>query len=539
MATDIARSINNSSDSLAGQLINVTQRSSELNSVMQGFTIDAITTSNDRLMQGITETNNSISSLVSSLGSDKNEYTPITIHLRRIGQTLNFISAKQLPLMTEFLSKNNEELMRAYELESQSFKYQHKMSAATRRMMKELANERPRSGQESTGPEVASPAREDSFDPGSLFKPGGIFFALAASMGVFVGVIAGQIKAIQSFSKLLTPRWVQKQLKSGIGNIRASFTKAFDSFAKSLSSLKNTNIGKVFVKIKTAFKAFTKPFVELGKMIGPYVKTMGGIVGKIAPLVSKIFAPIAIIMGVVDAVQGAMAGYEKGGIGGMVFGAIQGLMNSLIMKPLDLLKDLVSWVAEKLGFENFSKALDSFSFEEIFTGLTDKLIDLSADFNNKLKQIVKGILPDKDSFMSKFIPDAVYEWADGYKPPKDAIQTKQDKSMQGDALSLMETPKKSLTKVVAAKKGWKDGKPLSWHYNQYTGEKPNVDSPAMTATKQNQQIKQDAADLKEQNKAQQVDASTLISTSNSTITNIATVPPRPQTNPDVPGARGN
>jgi hypothetical protein len=41
--------------------------------------------------------------------------------------------------------------------------------------------------------------------------------------------------------------------------------------------------------------------------------------------------------------------------------------------PLDLLKDGISWIAEKLGFENFSGMLDSFSFKDLFSNMVDKV----------------------------------------------------------------------------------------------------------------------------------------------------------------------
>jgi hypothetical protein len=46
-------------------------------------------------------------------------------------------------------------------------------------------------------------------------------------------------------------------------------------------------------------------------------------------------------------------------------------LGRLITMPLDLLKNGISWIAEKLGFDEFSAVLDSFSF----TGLFDKLVD--------------------------------------------------------------------------------------------------------------------------------------------------------------------
>ena len=58
---------------------------------------------------------------------------------------------------------------------------------------------------------------------------------------------------------------------------------------------------------------------------------------------------------------------DKGDKGdtGAVKGALAGLLSSLIAEPLNMLKGLVSWIAEKLGFEKFAAALDGFDFVQL------------------------------------------------------------------------------------------------------------------------------------------------------------------------------
>ena len=62
--------------------------------------------------------------------------------------------------------------------------------------------------------------------------------------------------------------------------------------------------------------------------------------------------------------------------------------------PLDLLKDGVSWIAEKLGFENFSEQLDSFSFSELigklFTSITDTVIEFIGSIKESIADIGIG-----------------------------------------------------------------------------------------------------------------------------------------------------
>lgn len=96
-------------------------------------------------------------------------------------------------------------------------------------------------------------------------------------------------------------------------------------------------------------------------------------------ILGRIFIPIGIIMGLVDIISGTIDGFtaESGNIAdkilGGFYGAYKGLINGLIMMPLDLLKDGISWIAEKLGFENFSGMLDSFSFKDLFSNMVDKV----------------------------------------------------------------------------------------------------------------------------------------------------------------------
>jgi hypothetical protein len=478
MATEIAKS----QGSLGSRLIN-TQMTDSMDSMMGIETLSSIGATVNKSSKTLEKSNTAVLNIVSSLVNE-DKYASITTELKSITKILRFIRSKQLTRMLTMMSPKGD--LKAAGL--------NKMALADDAHDDKAAIRKAREDKLEAGIPKGEGEEKQDVPKEFAFKKGGLFYAIAIALGAAAGVIHGQIVAIKTFAKLLTPKWVKMKLSGAMKSISTSFTKAFTSFKNMFTSLKDSKVGKILTKVKTAMKAFFKPFTVLAKMIGPAVKSFGGIAAKMAPLVSKIFAPIAIIMGVVDAVKGAMAGYEKGGIGGMVFGAIQGLMNSLVMKPLDLLKDLVSWVAEKLGFENFSKALDSFSFENMFTDLTDKLINLSAEFNNKLKQIVKGLLPDADSFLAKFIPDSVYEWADGYKPPEVVVQSKQDKAMQNNAESLLDTPKKKLFTV-------KKYKPSS-----AIEKTPLTDSPAMTATTHNKKIKSESEALKEQSKAIQVNA---------------------------------
>ena len=108
-----------------------------------------------------------------------------------------------------------------------------------------------------------------------------------------------------------------------------------------------------------------------------------------------------------DTVKGMMEGFEENGIIGGFYGAVEGLINSVIMAPLDLIKDLVSWVLEKLGFDGAAETLDSFSFVDIFSSVMETWVQFVFGIKNKF---IDGI-------------NSVIEWANGYLPDSFAIDT--------------------------------------------------------------------------------------------------------------------
>lgn len=252
--------------------------------------------------------------------------------------------------------------------------------------------------------------------------------ALAASIGVTIGLIQGQIIAIKTFFKAFAPGLIKlfddfksnlstrlTSIRTGLfkafddfrinlsakfASITAGFVKLFDNFAGSMKGMFSSGSGssslpKVFVAIQTALKTLIEPFSEALKtirglssssgspsriatifgQISGWLGDLGKQIGKIGSVVGKIFAPIAIIMTVFDTIKGAIAGYAEGGILGAFEGAITGFFTSLIAAPLDLLKNVVSWVAGAFGFDRVAEVLDSFSFADLFKQIIGSLFN--------------------------------------------------------------------------------------------------------------------------------------------------------------------
>jgi hypothetical protein len=236
----------------------------------------------------------------------------------------------------------------------------------------------------------------------------------AGAIGSALGVVTGQFKTIRVFfpktvDKILKPisdfvdnfrnrmTALSASITTKLAQVGAGITTAisfvegvFSSAAARINSL--GMVGKAFTGtisyIYETLKGIVKVFVNVGKMIGGAFKTAFGLadaassimtplkkflgaIKSVAGAVGKLFVPLGVVLTLFDTINGIITGYTEGGILGALKGGITGFFNSLIFGPLDMLKDLVSWVLEKFGFENASEFLDSFSFAEMYTKIVD------------------------------------------------------------------------------------------------------------------------------------------------------------------------
>jgi hypothetical protein len=268
----------------------------------------------------------------------------------------------------------------------------------------------------------------------------GFGIAIAATLGAIAGMFAAQFKVMKFFGEKIVDaiRWVgrtllkfatflddllfdggiQKKfkqittfvddlvtgLKQRIANIGKSigdfFEEAGKQFKKMFSFLEESDIGKRIRSIITSaqetlmglWKTIKGVFSGLGeegiigkifKGIGEFFKDVGAYFGKLKGVFmgvfkafTKIFFWVGIVMGIFDTVTGAIDGFKKDGWLGGIKGAITGLINGVFLSFFDLIKDLSSWLLEKLGFKNAAAFLDSFSFQDLFTKLVDKVFDV-------------------------------------------------------------------------------------------------------------------------------------------------------------------
>lgn len=236
----------------------------------------------------------------------------------------------------------------------------------------------------------------------------------AGAIGSALGVVIGQLNTIRAFFPKTVDKIV-KPITDFVDNFRARMTALSTSITTKLTQVGTTittaiafvesvfssvaarinslgKLGRGFTGtvsyIYETLKRIVKVFTDVGKIIGGAFKTAFnladaassimtplkkflGAVRSVAGTVGKLFVPLGVVLTLFDTIKETIRGYTEGGILGALKGGITGFFNSLIFGPLDLVKNLVSWVLEKFGFESASKFLDSFSFTELFTKLVN------------------------------------------------------------------------------------------------------------------------------------------------------------------------
>jgi hypothetical protein len=464
MATEIART----QDNLGSRLIN-TQLTNAVDASFGVETLSSIGASVNRSTETLERSNASILKVVSSLGSNKNKYTPITTELRRIASTLGFISGKQLPLIAEFMAKDNTQSMRAYDLESKAFKKQNKMSKSAARMRREQAIEDGTSGSNDQQGADGEPDQE-----------------VKSKLGIFGRLKKGLLGGLIMFKGLAL-------------NVLKIFGKA-------------GVIGAVVLIIKGLYEKFQAgEFDERLKALGVKWDSLMITLTPIIEAVSTIFSTIGdhLTSFIGDALISVTSGIMDvvGGLGKLLSGDLSGGLKQMIIG-----EDGKGGIINMLG----NVVLDAFS---ALGGILDDL-GITEAFNTWLKGIIRPMLPERDSLLAWAVPEALYEYVDA---PPAVVQSKQDKAIQNDAASLMETPTKSSVRV---KKFRTKQEVLQKKYLGVTMSKPPQDAPAMEATKNNAQIKQDAENLKEQSKQIQVNAPQVMNDNSAqTINNLAAESP--------------
>jgi hypothetical protein len=270
---------------------------------------------------------------------------------------------------------------------------------------------------------------------GSLFTKISNFFTGEASVfkrvGTIVDTVTGTVKnftggiftKIGTFFKNIQPKFLTDIIDAGAGALKSfkmsGGTRVFSSIGDMFKSV--SGIGDTLMSpIKSVMNFFPGGGAAKGgggiisKILG-FLLPFGDIFKNFAKFGAKLIAPLNIILGIFDAGFEAKDAVEKSDgffaslLNGII-GALGGFIDGAVLSLLDLVKDGVSWVAGKFGFEEIEKSLDSFSFSEIFNNILDSIYAFVNKIFNKPGELVDagvGAVKDAASSGFQFLKSAV------------------------------------------------------------------------------------------------------------------------------------
>jgi len=337
----------------------------------------------------------------------------------------------------------------------------------------------------------------------------------AGILGALAGFRGWEMKAIDRLTSLfdrLRANVVNafKPITQSIGkffsNIKASAFRALGlgvdgkpvvrtpGWVKALRDV-GSKIGSFFTRIKDVVMKILSPILKLFSGIG----SVAGSIAKGAAAVLRFLGPVGLVIGSLFSLfEGFQAFRDKeGSILEKVQAGISATLSDFFGAPLDLIKDLASWIIGKFGFDETSEFLDSFSIEDelekvfnslfdsidkvfeyikgIFTGETNVLGDINKLWNDTIAQIkkpfdnmfsgldvsetlkafVRSILPEPQGdgitgFIGKnLIPREVYEYA-GINPDtgeRESIRERDIRIANEEAADIAEKLKAQLKDV--------------------------------------------------------------------------------------------
>ncbi len=286
----------------------------------------------------------------------------------------------------------------------------------------------------------------------ALFKPSLFMLPLKLAIGLLKGGYkfltdetvrnAADVKMTKAFTKLGDG---VKMLGNGFKNAGAKGLEFATALGKGAASLG----GKVLTMITTAGTFMKVTMVALGKGLMTFATTtLMPMLVPLAPFIAIGAAIAAVLYSLYEGFQDFRDSLASGDslIDAIIAGVSKALA-TLISLPALAFQGLLEFVTGLLGFDSLSEKIGNVdivgtvtsSIKNILTSAKDFLVDLFTfdtanfpsfgDFGSYAKRalatLARNVLPEPGGFLSKFIPDSVYEFA-GMNPETGEFLTQEN-----------------------------------------------------------------------------------------------------------------
>ena len=204
---------------------------------------------------------------------------------------------------------------------------------------------------------------------------------MASILGNLVKFANAIVRFVLSPLKLLGKLSIFQKIGRLIDRVRNAYLAfSFTGFFDKLKGFFST-IGRFLSRVSKSITGF---FSGVSKLTGL------SLIFRIGALFLRFIAwPLQIIIGLYGGITAALKKFNEGGTAReLVMAFTIGVYDILVGATLNLLTDLLGWVAKKLGFEQFGQSLQDldFSFDSIKTGMINLKNSITDYFFNLLQR---------------------------------------------------------------------------------------------------------------------------------------------------------
>ena len=197
---------------------------------------------------------------------------------------------------------------------------------------------------------------------------------------------------------------------SAIQNVGTRFSNFFSPITQLFRGI-GSQVGGITSQISDLMKPITDFFSRLAN--NPIVKVLGNIGKLLGRLAAPIFLALDIFGGVRDRLEKIDVGFNFATVDA-IFGGVRDGLISFILTPIEILKKGISWLAGKLGFEQFESFLDSFNIVTVvqngFNTVQDFILDLVGFVFDGITGAVNAAanaIPELFNSMQNFVSDGM------------------------------------------------------------------------------------------------------------------------------------
>ena len=208
--------------------------------------------------------------------------------------------------------------------------------------------------------------------------------ALAIADGIKKFVLSPFWPALKDF--VFSPSW--EELKT----LFSDYTVEMGTISAVVGTWAIVKIVGIVTKLGAAFTAIAAGLTAIGGVIGLGAAATGAVI------VAIVAGILLTAKGLYDAFKSFMDTFkETGSIMESIKQAGIEFVSTIIGLPLDLLKNLTSYLLKKLGFEDIAAKLDSFSFEGLINGFLQNVSDF---ISNMFTAAIAAVTPS-DAFIER------------------------------------------------------------------------------------------------------------------------------------------